>query len=60
MHMAMTLRLTPAQDRATTVRAIVSTAARTFNDAQVAELARNTLADRTTLERRIRQVSRVK
>ena len=42
------------------VRAIVSTAARTLNDAQVAELARNTLADRTTLERRIRQVSRVK
>ena len=74
MHMDMTLRLTPAQDRALTllaethgtskqeaaVRAIVSTAARTLNDAQVAELARNTLADRATLERRIRQVSRVK
>lgn len=68
--MAMTLRLSPDQDRAltllaaaqgtskqeATVRAIVAAAARTLIDAEVAELARTYLAEYATLERRIRQV----
>ena len=67
--MAMTLRLTPDQDRAlallaeaqgsskheAAVRAIVSAANRLLNDATVAQLARDLLPGHTSLESRIRR-----
>lgn len=67
--MAMTLRLTPEQDRALTllaeiqgsskheaaVRAIVNTAVRTVADSEVRELARTHLPTFTVTERRIRE-----
>lgn len=67
--MAMTLRLTPDQDRALTllaeaqgsskheaaVRAIVSAANRLINDANVAQLARDVIPGQAALESRIRQ-----
>ncbi len=67
--MAMTLRLTPEQDRALTllasaqgsskheaaVRAIVTAATRLLADAEVAQLARDTVAGHTALEGRIRR-----
>ncbi|AWB80939.1 CopG family transcriptional regulator [Corynebacterium yudongzhengii] len=67
--MAMTLRLTPEQDHALTLLAaahgsskhqaaayaIVSTAARTLDDARVAALARDTLDEYRRTENRIRQ-----
>lgn len=67
--MAMTLRLTPDQDRALTllaetqgsskheaaVRAIVSAANRLLNDANVAQLARDVIPGQAALESRIRQ-----
>lgn len=66
--MAMTLRLTPEQDRALTllaeiqgsskheaaVRAIVNTAVRTVSDSEVRELAHTHLPTFTATERRIR------
>ncbi|AJE31870.1 hypothetical protein B842_00050 [Corynebacterium humireducens NBRC 106098 = DSM 45392] len=70
--MAMTLRLTPEQDRALTllaeaqgsskheaaVRAIVSAANRLLNDATVAQLARDVLPGHAALESRIRRTRR--
>ncbi|RNE48138.1 CopG family transcriptional regulator [Corynebacterium alimapuense] len=67
--MAMTLRLTPEQDRAlallaqaqgsskheAAVRAIASAAARLLNDEVVAQLARDLIPGRTNLEATIRQ-----
>lgn len=67
--MAMTLRLTPEQDRALTllaeaqgsskqeaaVRAIVTAANRLLNDARVSALARDVVEQHTALESRIRQ-----
>lgn len=67
--MAMTLRLTPEQDRALTllasahgtskheavVRAIALAAARTVQDATVDELARQHIKGRSTLEADIRR-----
>lgn len=67
--MAMTLRLTPDQDRALTllaeaqgsskheaaVRAIVLAANRLINDANVAQLARDVIPGQAALESRIRQ-----
>ncbi|MCK7637226.1 CopG family transcriptional regulator [Corynebacterium pygosceleis] len=66
--MAMTLRLTEAQDRALTLlaqaqgtskqeaatRAIVATAARVLADAEVAELARTVVSGYAATERRLR------
>lgn len=67
--MAMTLRLTPEQDRALTllaeaqgsskheaaVRAIVAAASRLLADDAVAQLARDVIPGHTTLESRIRR-----
>lgn len=67
--MAMTLRLTPEQDRALTllaeaqgsskheaaVRAIVTAASRMLSDASVAELARALIPGQAALESRIRR-----
>lgn len=67
--MAMTLRLTPEQDRAlallaeaqgsskheAAVRAIVAAATRLLNDAAVTELARDIIPGHTALESRIRR-----
>ncbi|WP_290218413.1 CopG family transcriptional regulator [Corynebacterium atrinae] len=67
--MAMTLRLTPEQDRALTllaeaqgsskheaaVRAILSSASRLLNDAAVAQLAHDLIPGRAALEARLRQ-----
>ncbi|RSZ61923.1 CopG family transcriptional regulator [Corynebacterium hylobatis] len=67
--MAMTLRLTPDQDRAlillaeaqgsskheAAVRAIMAAANRLLNDAAVAELARDIIPGQAALEARIRQ-----
>jgi uncharacterized protein (DUF1778 family) len=67
--MAMTLRLTPDQDRALTllaeaqgsskheaaVRAIITAANRLVNDATVAQLARDVIPGHAALEARIRQ-----
>ncbi|UTO24495.1 CopG family transcriptional regulator [Corynebacterium pseudotuberculosis] len=66
--MAMTLRLTPEQDRALTllaeiqgsskheaaVRAIINTAVRALADSEIRELARSHLPAFTATERRIR------
>lgn len=70
--MAMTLRLTPEQDRALTllaeaqgsskheaaVRAIVSAANRLLHDDAVAQLARDLLPGHSALESRIRRARR--
>lgn len=67
--MAMTLRLTPEQDRALTllaeaqgsskheaaVRAIIAAAARLLSDAAVADLARDVIPGHAELESRIRR-----
>ncbi|MDO5511495.1 CopG family transcriptional regulator [Corynebacterium sp.] len=67
--MAMTLRLTPEQDRALTllaqaqgsskheaaVRAIVAAATRLLNDAAVADIARDIIPGHAALEARIRR-----
>lgn len=69
--MAMTLRLTPAQDRAlallaatqgtskheAAVRAIVAAATRSLIDAEVRDLARTCVAEHAAMERRIRQAA---
>ncbi|MGP6174235.1 CopG family transcriptional regulator [Corynebacterium sp. A21] len=66
--MAMTLRLTPEQDRALTllaqaqgsskqeaaIRAILSAATRTLADAEVEDLARQILPDYAAAQRRVR------
>lgn len=70
--MAMTLRLTPDQDRAlallaeaqgsskheAAVRAILTAANRLLNDEAVAQLARDVIPGQAALEARIRQARR--